>query len=667
MRPLATLALLLPACTAADPPGLPDDLLFSFPGHDLAANGAPHRFQLGPGYSAPVPLPTDQPPDPNQSSDGVLRDASGYLVYRPTHAFDHAWIANAIDWGRGTVSKIDTHATREVARYLTVACSPCGGKIGCCSNDDPARFDARLQHQPEPPPQPIQLTDNLPSRTSVDFDGTLWIENRAPAGQASITRIANDFADCVDRNANGTIDTSGDLSGDGLIQTDCNRDGRPDDLASVRANPCLGGSPQEFFGLDDECLLFTVHIGAREAEGRALALGPGAQGFGPSDPWAGTTADATLYRVDGATGIIKDRGTLPIDCQPDGLVVDAVAIAWTSARGKGPLCWLDTRDPAQSARVRSPLTGAVDGRTLVLDRDQNLWLADRTAAAALRYTPDRSAGLAKLGAGYWTRLTSAGMAAGAPGHGVAIAVDSRTANLYFAWLTLDWGWLVRLPASTLPVPKMADQEIDAALEPALPLPGFDPIAVGVARDQTIQVVSRSPSGWLAVPADEQGTMTAPDLQSPAKPPNLCPAGASCLLRENLASEPGSDAHTDFIGRGLATDLVRPRGYYTYIVPGCEAGTPTRWRAIAWDSEVPLNTALTVRARTGPTPQPDATWGPWTTDFPLSPVDLLAGQPLLRNDLPSANYLQLEVDLTTTQKNATPRLKSLQVTWECRGS
>ena len=50
---------------------------------------------------------------------------------------------------------------------------------------------------------------------------------------------------------------------------------------------------------------------------------------------------------------------------------------------------------------------------------------------------------------------------------------------------------------------------------------------------------------------------------------------------------------------------------------------TRWVAVTWDAEVPLNTSITVRARAGNTPTPDNTWGDWTPSFSMSPADLIS--------------------------------------------
>src|SRR5579864_2306981 len=86
--------------------------------HDPGCNGNP----FGPPNKM-FPLSSDGQPDPAESDTGVNRDPDGYLVLGSTHAqFDYVWIANSEDWGRGTVSKMNSKTVKEAARYQTVTC-----------------------------------------------------------------------------------------------------------------------------------------------------------------------------------------------------------------------------------------------------------------------------------------------------------------------------------------------------------------------------------------------------------------------------------------------------------------------------------------------------------------------------------------------------------------
>src|SRR5204862_1233934 len=142
-------------------------------------------------------------------------------------------------------------------RYVSVTCSSnpggspamCDGTNGCCSADDGVRFQNRQNGQAQNgggPHQAVQTGSLSPSRTAVDWNGDVWVANRAFGGQSSVTKIANDMSECSDRNGAPGIQTSSDVNGDGIIDTDCNRNGAPDDVADVQAAPCTNGMAQEY-------------------------------------------------------------------------------------------------------------------------------------------------------------------------------------------------------------------------------------------------------------------------------------------------------------------------------------------------------------------------------------------------------------------------------------
>jgi hypothetical protein len=520
----------------------------------------------------------------------------------------------------------------------------------------------------------VQLQTNYPSRTAVDFNGDMWVANRAFGGQAAVTKVSNDPATCIDRNKNGKIDTSSDVNGDGLIQTDCNADNQPDDIASVKRTPCQNGMAQEFFGLDDECVLFTTNYGDGPVTGRPLSLGPGAQDFGPSDAWVGSFDLGTFWRVDGSTGLARDEVQLPQGCQPYGVVIDATAIGWAPNVQGGPLCYFNTKKNTDVGQVRDPQFGPMTGYGVGVDRDQNVWVGgcgqqlNGTPANAYRYTPNRANGFPQLGQGYWTYITNAGSKAGATGWGRGVAADSRSANQYFVWLAAHDGWIVRLPGSSLPLPKGADVMVDGSNYPAVRVAGSFMGGAGVDRDQNVWGISHDGSVATRIKVDVNGMMANPDINSAPMGNNKCPAGDRCPLKDSQGSEPGPYTYSDFTGFGLR-NFTRPKGQYSYLQRGCKDGqgapADTRWIGVTWDSDVPINTTLTVRARSGNTPTPDQTWGAWTPDFAVSPADLLNGMPLDPN-LKSDGWLQVEFDFSTMDKNATPKLKAFDILYECPG-
>ncbi|MSP59696.1 MAG: hypothetical protein EXR72_05020 [Myxococcales bacterium] len=625
--------------------------------------------EFDPDNQKKFPLSSDKPPDPNQSNDGVGRDASGYLVLDSTHAsFDFLWVANSGDWNKGTTSKINSKTIREVARYFTVTCNslksgnqgPCDGKNGCCAMDSNPQFMNRKGGQASGSYQAVNLMNNMPSRTAIDFDGNMWIANRAFSGQSSATKIANDTGSCIDRNGNGKIDTSKDSNGDGLIQTDCNTDGQPDDLASVKKAPCTNGMAQEFYGLDDECVLFTTNTGSPMQYGRPLSLGPGAQDFGPSDAWAGTYNDGKFFRIDGTTGMTKDVAVLPQQCKPYGLVVDSSGYGWSPNLSQAPLCYFNTKKTSEVGAARTPTVGQLTGYGVGLDRDQNIWVACLSFGTC-RYTPDRKNGFAGLGNGYWTMIQKPGGNNG-NNYGIGIAVDARSANQYFAWQA-GGSTIVRIPASDLKLPKGQDVLVDGAMYPSVPVAG-DGKGVGVDREQNIWNIGGS--GYATrVQVDVKGQMTMPDLVSPPMGNNKCPGGDRCYLKDNNASSPSPYTYSDFTGFGLR-NFTRPHATWSYIAKGCVDGVDagdTKWMAIKWDAEIPLNTKLSVHVRSGKTSKPDLSWGQWSPDFSVSPADLMTNMPLVPNEKDDG-YLQVEVNFATMAKDKGPKLKSLGIYFEC---
>src|SRR5262249_53777215 len=135
---------------------------------------------IGPSKGFPFPISTDMPQNPNESDNGVVRDMNGYLTLSASSAaFNYLWIANTSDVnGKGNVSKMDSKAIKELARYFSVTCSsnqvagpndPCDGTKGCCARDSYPQWTNRKNNQPSGVFQQINLDSNFPSRTAIDF------------------------------------------------------------------------------------------------------------------------------------------------------------------------------------------------------------------------------------------------------------------------------------------------------------------------------------------------------------------------------------------------------------------------------------------------------------------------------------------------------------------
>ena len=610
---------------------------------------------VGPPESR-FPLSGDPMRDPMVKDNGVNRDANGYIVLDSTHAsFNYVWIANS---GFNSVSKVDSKTVREVARYPSTTCfslktgstAQCDGTNGCCSLDDWARYQARKGKMPQPQHQAVQLTLNYPSRTTVDFNGDLFVSNRAFGGQSSITRVAQDPASCIDRNRNGKIDTSSDSNGDGMIDKDCNGDGKDDNIADVKMKPCNNGMKQEYYDQDDECVLWTTNTFVNNMWGRPLGLAGGDNGS--TYAWAGGYNNGIFTKVNGSTGLMEDDAQLPQGCSPYGLAVDASGYGWATNLGAG-LCYFNTKNTKETGKT-STTKGA--GYGITLDRDQNIWIGSQVA----RYTPDRTNGFKNLGNGWWTTLQNNIGGAG-------IAADSRTPNEFYVW-SCNSNRVTQIRADVKAIPKnnKADQTVMAMTQV---INNISCHGVGVDSDQNIWGIGNDGVATRTI-VDKLGMITQPVL-GPPKGNNKCPAGDKCEIRQQ------SYTYSDFTGFGLR-NFTRPQGSYSYIVKGCvdETQTPidTQWWNVIWEADVPPNTTLTVKARASAGSDANsALWGQaqWSPDYLMSPA-------LLQNDLPNnqhpgldeeANnpYLNVEFVLKTNASNATPKLKKFTVTYKCKGS
>lgn len=219
------------------------------------------------------------------TSSGVIVTGDGALTLEPPRmdiVQPALWIANS---GEGTVSRLDPETGREVGRYPSATASSGLFVLG---------------------------GTNAPSRTALDQRLDAYVANRAFDGQASVSKIAGEPARCVDRDMDGTIETSADLDGDGVIALD----------------PMLG----EFFE-DDECVLWTVPIGGTNAVARALAIGLAGPDGEAGDVWVGMFNEqraVVLSQVDG-----HEVASIPLGISPYGAVSGADGRVWLTSGPAG--------------------------------------------------------------------------------------------------------------------------------------------------------------------------------------------------------------------------------------------------------------------------------------------------------------------------------------------
>ena len=193
------------------------------------------------------------------------------------------WIANA---GEDTVSKIDTNTGKELARYRTWAAAGTHGAWG-----GPA-----------------------PSRTAVDSDGNVYVANRHFDGnKPQVMKIL--LTGGIDRNGNGTIETSSDANSDGVISG-----AELLSLADANSNSKIDAAE-----LQDERVAWAVQVGGAGQLGRSLCIGT------DGNIWLGTYSDSNYYKISAADGSLLAG---PYNISPDspyGCLVDGSGRLWSAS------------------------------------------------------------------------------------------------------------------------------------------------------------------------------------------------------------------------------------------------------------------------------------------------------------------------------------------------
>lgn len=197
--------------------------------------------------------------------------------------FPIMWVANA---GEDTVSKFDTTANVEIARYRTWF--------------GPAGQAGHVPHLNNAYAGPA------PSRTAVDIQGNAYVLNRWFANRKPVLLkiLAEGF---IDRNGNGLMDTSN--SATPLNMADLNGNGEID--------------PNE---ITDERIAWAVPVGSQNGLGRALCIGT------DGNLWVGMYNASTYYKVSSADGS-QIAGPVAVPWTPYGCMIDKNGTLWSANLG----------------------------------------------------------------------------------------------------------------------------------------------------------------------------------------------------------------------------------------------------------------------------------------------------------------------------------------------
>ncbi len=331
-----------------DVTGADDGILLDTGGSEdtpgLADDSGGDKFDVGTGTASATGNGGDC-----QSGGGMMGE----------NTFSIIWIANTPE---GTVSKIDTESGAELGRYYT---GPTNG-------------------------------DDDPSRTAVNLEGDAAVSNRG----GGIVKFASEEVRCIDRNGNGTIETSaGQADVRPFGEDECmlwhkptpvdgdNRHGpRPTAWdAGVGDDPCVTGDDRLWIGWLD----YDADIGHFErvsgADGSTLDVveveGWGAQGnteYGPyggavnaaGDLWTSGRNPGPLVRIDAAS-LVVERWDAPAGTSPYGIAVDAAGHPWMGDWDGGVLHF--DPDTEQWDVIETPNTSRARG--IMVDRDGSAWIA----------------------------------------------------------------------------------------------------------------------------------------------------------------------------------------------------------------------------------------------------------------------------------------------------
>ena len=553
--------------------------------------------------------------------DGVQQDPEGNIILGGgSTALAFAWIANN---SAGTVSKYDTRTAKEVGRYHAVI--PVDGKgqsNGLRGNEA-----------------------NMPSRTAVDLFGDVWVANRAQDVQGSVTKIANSKAYCKERNGIAGIQTSEDKNNDGKI-----------DPATEMIIPTDWTDPKQY----DECLLFSTPVGPSGTgaiKTRAIAISQGIENSA-GDIWVGIWANARLIKLDPETGEqvqVNGAGAMDIPVfqsgsGPYGAAIDGQQRLWMVSANLSPLrlALVDTGNGEVvnidgKAFISPPAALGTSGAYgIAVDGKDRVWIAGWTSGAkAWRYTHN---GLSNT-LGEWKMFDFSNAVSQINTkmrRGRGIAADDEG----FIWMSSDTG---TLPGN------------DGETRGASQLIGFNGDTGEIKKFQWtdsqqvdfIDATNSSSYTAIGVGLDADNHPWVNNNSGNVIRVDRLSGGLLTTQKQNS----GLYTYSDFTGYSLR-NFTAPSGWYRQLFTGC--GSNTVWRTATWDVEKPrgtdMNVYITVSNRRDGLDNPANRKGP----FVAQPVDLTA------QGFPKGNYLRIEFELKSTDRilNATPKLKSFDVDYQC---
>jgi hypothetical protein len=510
------------------------------------------------------------------NSEGVTVDPADGALVLGVIGFNSpgVWVSSMDD---GTVSRLDPSTGREIGRYFT------------------ARPDFANRARPADESCNWSYTGNCPSRTAVDQNFDCYVANRAFGNQGTVTRIAARLENCVDRNSNGLIDTSTDRNGDGLINK---------------------ADPTEFYGVNDECILWTVPVGVNNGVPRALAVGIAPRGGAVGDIWVGNFNERRAYRLRASDGAALGNVAMDVNASY-GAVVDRQGRIWfTAANGSSRnLGYVNPATMTYTEVAAAPFNLWAYGMAYYLSMDgtqEFIFVADSSGGRLYRYD---------INVNNWTFVST-------PGTPRGVAADIN-GNIWVAPWSTGTGWSGSYNRNIW----RYDVNLGGFTQYLSPTAsGF--MGVGVTFDNAIWGIAAI--GSRAV--------------------RLSPSRTSWIETPSIFVTPYT--YSDFIGYGLSV-FANPRGNHRFTVVGDTSCARNRWTNVTWNATRPVGTSVNIYVRVANSAALLSTQ-PWIGPFATSPANLAAAP----GPVPTGPFIEIDVRMETEDRRLTPRVTNVNATGVC---
>jgi streptogramin lyase len=395
--------------------------------------------------------------------------------------------------------------------------------------------------------------------------------------------------------------------------------------------------PLEFLGEDDECIKFTVAVGAVNGwAARAIAVDAGIEPGDPGNVWVGMHDERAFYHINGRTGALIQRvpPAGPFAGSPYGAAIDSLGRLWSvhGCCGAATLNAINTASMPAQVLDSVPIPAFTAGHGsygIAVDTKDRVWIGAWPNGALKRYDPVtqeivevRLDALAGFGSGWGVR-------------GVGIDTNS---NVWAAIHTNSGSW-----AGT---GRMARVDADTATATGFwQIPGEVPVGVGVDFDGNVWTVNQRTSNASRLHIDQTTKEPAPH-----------PMTGNQIDTYPVGPEPYT--YSDFTGLGLRI-VTRASGEYSVPIQGCVDGAPAEWLSVNFDATTPPNTRVQIWVRSGndlATLKTQPIYGPWE----MSPADLQSPP----GPVPDGRYLLLIIRLISEDRESTPIVHGYEVQWAC---